>query len=183
MVRIENVIFEMENGNFPNDVKENIEAKMIGYTSNSTSLCTFPTRRLVVIRGRDTGRKSKQSHGLRVITAAKQYFNLDLIPGQKLCTQCRNHLLSWLAPVVSDAEPCDDNEPPNDDDDFQMSTSAAGCLLTSRDFCCLHVSRFSLSYLCQICLKNTAIPFLKINDVVGQRRHGAATETMMTLML
>ena len=77
---------------------------------------------------RHTGRKGKQCHGLRVITAAlaEQYSNLDLIPGQKLCTQCRKHLPSWLlVPVVSDAEPCDDNERPNDDDDFQMSTSAA----------------------------------------------------------
>ena len=63
-----------------------------------------------------------------MITAAlaEQYSNLDLIPGQKLCTQCRKHLPSWLlVPVDSDAEPCDDNERPNDDDDFQMSTSAA----------------------------------------------------------
>ena len=54
MLRIENVIFEMENGNFPNDVMENIESKMIGYTSNSTLLCTLSTRRLSVIRGCDT---------------------------------------------------------------------------------------------------------------------------------
>ena len=32
---------------------------------------------------------------------------------------------SWWAPVVSDAEPRDDKERPNDDDDFQMSTLAA----------------------------------------------------------
>ena len=76
---------------------------------------------------RHTGRKGKQSHGLRVITTAlaEQYSNLDLIPGQKLCTQCRKHLSNWFAPVVCDAEPCHDNEPPNDDDDFEMSTSAA----------------------------------------------------------
>ena len=76
---------------------------------------------------RHTGRKGKQSHGLRVITAAlaKQYSNIDLIPGQKLCTQCRKHLPSWRAPVVSDDELCDDNERASDDDDFQMSSSAA----------------------------------------------------------
>ena len=56
---------------------------------------------------------------------AKQYSNIDLIPGQKLCTQCRKHLPSWRTPVVSDDEPCDDNEWASDDDDFQMSSSAA----------------------------------------------------------
>ena len=40
----------------------------------------------------------------------QQYSNIDLIPGQKLCTQCRKHLPNWWAPVVCDAEPCDDNE-------------------------------------------------------------------------
>ena len=52
MAKVENVIVEMENGNLPNAVMENIESKIderLPLSSNSTSLCTFSTRRLAVI--------------------------------------------------------------------------------------------------------------------------------------